>query len=115
MEKEFPTASVLSVTTGRLLVRDIGKFYEILNFITQDNLFTHQLVRASKFAAPLLIIQHPELKDISEDEINETNWEEWLAEKIKLFGDTLTITSSEHLWKSMDPITEFIQMKSKEK
>jgi hypothetical protein len=40
--KEFPTAEVLSAITGHL-VCEIGGVYRVLNWMTGENLFTHQL------------------------------------------------------------------------
>ena len=45
--REFPLGVVLSITTGKLLC-PIGDVYDILNFLTGDNLFTHQLPRAMR-------------------------------------------------------------------
>jgi hypothetical protein len=56
----FPLGHVLSITTSRLCC-DMGGVYEILNHVTGDNLFTHVLPRACRFAAPLILEQHPEL------------------------------------------------------
>lgn len=60
--KTFPLRVVLTVTTGRLLTegkgpRDngIGDLYEILNWITGDSLYTHQLPRAGKACRPWLL------------------------------------------------------------
>ena len=47
MTKTFDLGTVLTVTTGRLLT-DIGNLYEILNFMTGDDLMTHQLPRATE-------------------------------------------------------------------
>lgn len=66
--KPFSLRAILSVTTERLLTKPkgerdngIGDLYEILNHITGDNLFTHVLPRAGRFAKPLIYGQHPEL------------------------------------------------------
>ena len=53
---------MLSITTGRLVsTRHIGGVYDILNFMTGDNLFTHQLPRASDECKPYLLEQFPQL------------------------------------------------------
>ncbi len=58
--KTFTLAQVLSITTERLCC-DIGGIYEILNHITGDDLYTHVLPRAGKFAKPLLLQQFPQI------------------------------------------------------
>ena len=81
--KTFSLRTVLYVTTGRLLTepkgeRDngIGDVYEILNWITMDNLFTHQLGRAMNECKPILLEKFPELGFA---EAAEKNLDIWLA------------------------------------
>jgi len=69
--KMFPLNVVLTVTTGRLLTTSnnpgdngIGQLYEILNWITDDNLYTHQLARVAKECKPFLFEQFIELESV---------------------------------------------------
>lgn len=65
MKKQFHISDVLSVTTGRLVsTRHMAGIYEILNHMTNDQLFTHQLPRASAECKPWLIRQYPQLADV---------------------------------------------------
>ncbi len=57
--KQFSTAQVLTVITGSLLC-EVGDLYEILNHMTGENLFTHQLPRAADLCAPELLKQLPQ-------------------------------------------------------
>ena len=60
--KTFHISDVLSVTTGRLVSsRHMEGIYEILNFLTGDDLLTHQLPRAIKECEPWLRTQFPKL------------------------------------------------------
>ncbi len=60
--KLFHISDVLSVTTGRLVSsRHMDGIYEILNFLTGDKLFTHQLPRAMRECEPWLRSQFPRL------------------------------------------------------
>ena len=60
--KQFHLGDVLSITTERLVSpRHISGVYDILNFMTGDNLFTHQLPRASDECKPFLLEQFPQL------------------------------------------------------
>lgn len=64
--KLFHISDVLSVTTGRLVSgRHMEGIYEILNFLTGDNLFTHQLPRAMRECEPWLKTQFPQLMEDS--------------------------------------------------
>lgn len=62
--KLFHISDVLSVTTGRLVSsRHTEGIYDILNFLTNDKLFTHQLPRAMKECKPWLATLFPALMD----------------------------------------------------
>ena len=60
----FHISDILSITTGRLVSnRHIDGVYDILNFLTGDDLFTHQLPRASRECEPWMRTQYPYLFD----------------------------------------------------
>jgi len=64
--KLFHISDLLSVTTGRLVSsRHMDGIYEILNFLTGDNLFTHQLPRAMDECKPWLRSTFPTLMEDS--------------------------------------------------
>jgi len=50
---KMTTAEVLTVTTGRMLC-SVDRLYATLNFLTRDNLYTHQLGRALEEVRPWL-------------------------------------------------------------
>lgn len=92
MSKHFHIGDVLSITTGRLVSpTHIDGVYDILNYMTGDNLFTHQLPRAAEQCKPELLRQHPALAAVDVSEINETNWQWWLDEQVAAFGESLTV------------------------
>mgnify|MGYP003405309659 FL=1 len=70
--KSFKIGAILTVTTGILLC-DVGGLYEILNHLTGDNLFTHQLPRAATWAAPKLLAQFPALQEVTAESLAGTN------------------------------------------
>lgn len=51
--KTFSLAQILTMTTGRLLC-DMDGVYKILNFLTQDDIFTHAIPRAMRTCKPYL-------------------------------------------------------------
>ena len=62
MIRDFDLSDILSVTTGRLVSsRHIEGVYDILNFLTGSELFTHQLPRAMTRCRPWVLQQHPSL------------------------------------------------------
>ena len=63
--KDFHIGDILSVTTGRLVSpRHIEGVYDILNWMTGESLFTHQLPRVSREAGPVLLAAHPQIRQI---------------------------------------------------
>ena len=64
--KMFHISDVLSVTTGRLVsYRHMDGIYDVLNFLTGDNMFTHQLPRAMDECKPWLRSTFPTLMENS--------------------------------------------------
>jgi hypothetical protein len=58
--KSFDLGDVLTISTGFMVAASgINAVYEMLNFMTNDSLFTHQLPRAMKECQPYLVRQYP--------------------------------------------------------
>lgn len=122
----FSLAQVLSITSSRLCC-DIGGVYDILNHATGDNLFTHVLPRARKFAAPRILALYPQLeaagtpknlarlselidntKARNESPMAGVNmWLDWMREPGTCnLAASYTIPSWADSWLSFDPIKE---------
>ena len=71
--------------------RGCDGIYDILNYMTGDNLFTHQLPRAMEECAPSLLNQHPRLKDADASGVNKDNLKRWLSAQEERFGDYLPV------------------------
>ena len=68
--KDFHLGDVLTITTGRLLsTRHMEGVYDILNWMSDDELMTHQLPRVSQEAKPFLLSAHPALASVEVPEI----------------------------------------------
>jgi len=119
--RKFHLGDVLSVTTGCLVSpRGIDGVYDILNFMTGDSLFTHQLVRAAEVAAPVLLARFPQLAKVVRPSFvfpKGTTQEEmeamvlaWVMEQG--FDMELPIEPlAGGKYVSMDPVTELIKMR----
>lgn len=69
--RTFPLDEVITIATGRLVAkRHIDAVYDVLNFMTGDNLFTHQLPRAREECNPYLLTQHPSLRELDLSELD---------------------------------------------
>lgn len=128
--KHFPLRVVLSITTGRLLT-DVDDVYEILNWMTGDSLFTHQLPRAGEACKPSLLAQFPELQAVNACLANLDGWlaidktgtgsegiKMWLAEIKMLFPEIKESYEVEPLpegWTTIDPMIELESMVGKDR
>lgn len=113
--RDFDLGDILSVTTGLLLSpRHIEGVYDILNWMTGDNLTTHQLPRASEECRPELFRQHPKLAAVAppdQFDSEEHIWS-WLAEQVAIYGKTLPVAPlnpADHT--SIDPTAELKMMR----
>lgn len=90
--RDFHLGDILTITTGRLVApRLIEAVYDILNFMTSESLYTHQLGRGMKECGPELLRQHPQLAEIVVPELTAESWRGWLAEQATRFGETLPV------------------------
>lgn len=90
--KAFDLGDILSITTGMLVSpRRMTGVYEILNWMTDDNLFTHQLPRATVAMRPILLAQHPQLAVIEVPTLDATTAVDWLTAQKQRFGETLPV------------------------
>ena len=110
--KQFPTTHVLSIVTGRLM-GDIGGVYEVLNWMTGESLFTHQLPRVSYEAKPVIIAAIPALQRAVDeaDEVTTENWEKWRDAWLARYGATLAVPKlnvEQH--ERIDPLSEAAEM-----
>ena len=110
--KQFHLGDVLSITTGRLVSLDlIGGVYNILNYMTGDELYTHQLGRASDECKPYLLETHAWLSEIDGDQVTTENWKDWLQEQVNLYGEfhaVRPIHQEDH--EIIDPLEELASM-----
>ena len=112
--KAFPTGAVLSVVIDVLVSENhIAGVYEVLNWMTGESLYTHQLPRVGGEAAPVIIAMYPELSAaVTEaEQVNGENWREWLATWKARYGETIAVpklTIAEH--ERIDPMSELAEI-----
>jgi hypothetical protein len=115
--RQFHIGDILSVTTGVMVSpRMIAGVYDILNFMTGDNLYTHQLPRSAREMGPELLRQHPQLKGVDATCVtNDETWRAWLAERIAEFGETLPVGTAHQFHELVDPLEEADRLIGKER
>lgn len=110
-ERWFDLGDILSVTGEKLVSpRLVAGVYDILNYMTGESLYTHQLPRVCKEARPVLLFQHPQLAEVDDSSVNGDNWQQWLHEQKQRFGDTLPVkpmNANEH--ERIDPLSELAE------
>lgn len=112
--RPFHLGDILTVTTGRLVSpRHMDGVYDILNWMTGESLFTHQLPRACRECQGPLLAQHPDLAAVTPpSEFSEGNSAQeavarWLAEQVTVYGETREVAplaAGDHT--RIDPVTE---------
>src|SRR6266853_3142795 len=109
--RTFPLGVILSITHGALLC-EMEQVYEILNFMTGDNLFTHQLPRARTVAAPDLFRQFPDLMHIDVAHVTPKNWKQALAVLEREYGASRTVAPlPPRHYEAKDPIEELVELR----
>jgi len=117
MKREFFTLTVLSISHDKLLT-DIGNVYTILNWMLDENLYTHQLPRAMRFCRPFLRAQLPQLEewDIYDPQVNPENVREFQDKARKMFGKKLIVEKPpQSVWTEKNPLDELAEMVDPEK
>jgi hypothetical protein len=116
---KFHLSDILSITTGRMFsLRGMEGIYRILNFMTGDSLFTHQLPRALHYCGPAMREQFPALVGVAEPKegASEKEIADWLAAMVTAHGDELDVRPlAPGVWESRDPVRELVDMVGPEK
>lgn len=109
--RDFDLGDILSITTGLLVSpRHMEGIYEILNFMTGDNLYTHQIPRARRECGPVLLLQHPQLADLDASGVGPDNHVAWLAEQKAKFGHRLPVEPcAPGVHERIDPLSELAE------
>jgi hypothetical protein len=116
--KPYALADILTMTTGRILSpRRIEAVYDLANWMTRDNLMTHQLPRAADICGPALIAQHPQLEGVEPPaDIDVPDLMAWIANAEREHGEQLPVAPlPAGSWEHRDPVEELCDMVGPEK
>lgn len=113
--RSFHLGDILTVATGSLVSpRHMDAVYDLCNFMTGDNLYTHQLPRAAQECQAEIYRQHPDLRDVVVPDFSTVPRDrvdravsDWLAEQVARFGeyrDVVPLAAGDHT--RIDPLAE---------
>lgn len=106
----FHISDVLTIITGRLVSRDgMDGVYHFLNFMTGDDLYTHQLPRAALVCEVALKAQFPHLAD-AELRWKDANTPEACAAWVAQFEPEYLDVQPLEAWERRDPVVEAVEM-----
>lgn len=122
--KTFGLGPILTIMHGPFMC-EMGEVYDILNWVTDDNLMTHQLPRAGREVEPFLKQLYPDLVGLevpewteidgwgeldSEDkEARITEWLDTVGEQVGATRDVPQMKPEDHTM--IDPISELKMMR----
>lgn len=107
-KRSFHIGDVLSAYSWKLLSpRGMAGVFEIMNFLTRDDLDINQLPRAFEECKLHLSRQHPQLAEIDCSGQTEETLRGWLSEMAAKYGETLElIPLPEEAHEFQDPVAE---------
>lgn len=111
--RDFHIGCVLSITTGEpVSPHGTAGVYDILNHMTGESLFTHQLPRAAVWARPILLAVHPQLAVCTPPLhwVDAGHVSEWVEKCARAIARHIEVEGPVPGWGSMDPLTELVLM-----
>lgn len=110
--RAFTLGAILSVTTGTLLAPSLGEVHELLDYMTGDTLWTHQLPRANAECRPELLRQHPQLADLTVPDLaSPQDYLDWVATQATRFGESLEVFPTPKNHTRIDPLSELAMLR----
>lgn len=112
--KEFPIADVLMTVSGICLQeRGIDGVYRVLNWMTGESVYTHQIPRIGREAEQVILAAHPELAvacQEARENINPGTLHHWLEVWTDRYGPMISVPrmiADQH--ERIDPLSELVE------
>ena len=113
-ERNFDLGTVLTVTSGRLFTK-MDNLYDILNYLSSDEIYTHQIPRVMKVAQSYVLEKYPQLDGVGKDVVinNEQDVKTFIDEQKNVYGDSFGLSPMPNeMYQHIDPIDEINEMRS---
>ena len=113
--KKFHISDILTVITGKMVsIRNMEGLYDILNYMTNDNLHAHQVIRVMDECKPYLVKQFPQFNQINIEGLNDDNLLSRIEEVEKEYGSYFEVERlPEGAHEYINPVAELIIMQNK--
>lgn len=113
MSKTFPLSTILTVALDKFVARDgLDSVRALLSYMTNDEVYTHQIPHFMDECGAWIFRQHPQLKAITKPTFTDhENVYVWLSEQERQFGlllDIEPIPADDHA--ERDPVRELEQL-----
>lgn len=108
-DRQFHIGDIVTVITGCMVASGgIGAIHELLDYMTSEQLFTHQLPRACDECAPSLKEQFPDLAAVKMPKLDGAEaWRLWLDDLAERLGEVRVVrplSAPDHTY--IDPLAE---------
>ena len=118
-EQTLTTGQIITLGDGRLAC-DIGAVYEALNALLDDDLMTHQLLRAGRFVEPHVQAACPRVTDLPPLNLGGVEDEgaavlAWVDQISAEHGPLHTVPDLSGQWVHLNPIDEAVAMVGKDR
>ncbi len=114
--RQFDLGAILNITTNRIFT-NMNDVCEVLNYLTGDDIFIHQLPRVMQVAQPYVLSIYPELTGVGGD-IAINSFEDaktFVDAQKKIYGNQLPLTpmSKTNGYFYIDPLEEADRIKGR--
>ncbi len=113
-ERTFDLGSVLTVATGKLFT-EMANLQYILDYLSNDSIFVHQIPRVMKTAQSYVLAKYPQLEGVGQDVVI-NGWEDvkaFLDSQKAVLGDSFALSPMpREMYEHIDPIEEAIEIRS---
>ena len=113
-ERNFDLGTVLTITSGRLFT-SMDNVYDILNYLSNDKIYTHQIPRVMKIAQSHVLGRYPQLDGVGKDAVinSEQDVKTFIDEQKGIYVDSFGLSPMfDEMYQHIDPIEEAVDMRS---
>lgn len=109
---KFSSGQIVSVVTG-VMACEMDEIYLILNYMTGDDLYTHQLPRAATACEEYIKKQCKWADSVDTSTLSPKTYKDWIKKLNDTYGEWHDLEPLPvGIWQKKNPISELIEMRS---